>query len=179
MLVGPAKADSVIALDDAPRGDLARSNFSARRIGGCHAPTRIGCRSSQRSDTQVDLARDFGAPVSEVIGGFERDGCVLDPGALDEVPHRGIVVSELLYTPIGYLVRCGGESMTTIKYQVTGMTCAHCEDAITQAVGQLAGVENIDVSAATGILVVTSTGELDDAVVLAAVEEAGYAGVRS
>ena len=69
--------------------------------------------------------------------------------------------------------------MTTTKYQVTGMTCAHCEGAITQEVSQIAGVGNIDISAATGILVLTSTGELDDAQVLAAVEEAGYAGVRA
>ena len=69
--------------------------------------------------------------------------------------------------------------MTTTKYQVTGMTCAHCEGAISQEVSQIAGVGNIDISAATGILVVTSTGELDDAQVLAAVEEAGYAGVRA
>lgn len=69
--------------------------------------------------------------------------------------------------------------MTTTTYQVTGMSCAHCEGAITREVGQIAGVEHIDVSAATGILAVTSTGELDDAAVLAAVEEAGYAGVRA
>jgi copper chaperone len=69
--------------------------------------------------------------------------------------------------------------MTTIKYQVTGMTCAHCERAITQEVSQIAGVDNIDVSAATGILVVTSTGELDDAQILTAVEEAGYTAVRA
>lgn len=69
--------------------------------------------------------------------------------------------------------------MTTTEYQVAGMTCGHCEVAITREVSQVAGVESIDVSAATGTLVVTSTGELDDAQVLAAVEEAGYTGVRS
>ncbi|MET4427222.1 MULTISPECIES: heavy-metal-associated domain-containing protein [unclassified Mycolicibacterium] len=69
--------------------------------------------------------------------------------------------------------------MTTTTYQVTGMSCGHCEGAITREVSQIAGVEHIDVSAATGILAVTSTGELDDAAVLAAVEEAGYAGVRA
>lgn len=69
--------------------------------------------------------------------------------------------------------------MTTTTYQVTGMSCAHCEGAITQEVSQIAGVEHIDVSAATGILAVTSAGELSDAEVLAAVEEAGYSGVRA
>ncbi|AIY45271.2 Copper chaperone [Mycobacterium sp. VKM Ac-1817D] len=43
----------------------------------------------------------------------------------------------------------------------------------------MAGVQRIDVSAATGRLAVTSAGELDDAAVLAAVEEAGYSGVRA
>jgi copper chaperone len=71
-----------------------------------------------------------------------------------------------------------GSAMNTTKYQVTGMTCGHCEGAITAEVGQLEGVEHVDVSAATGILVVTSTGGLDDAQVLAAVEEAGYLAVR-
>ncbi|ALI25143.1 heavy-metal-associated domain-containing protein [Mycolicibacterium fortuitum] len=69
--------------------------------------------------------------------------------------------------------------MTTTTYQVTGMTCGHCEGAITREVSQVAGVQRIDVSAATGRLAVTSAGELDDAAVLAAVEEAGYSGVRA
>jgi len=68
--------------------------------------------------------------------------------------------------------------MTTTKYQVTGMSCAHCERAIAAEVGQLDGVEHVDVSAATGILVVTSGGEVDDGRVLAAVDEAGYSAVR-
>lgn len=68
--------------------------------------------------------------------------------------------------------------MNTTKYQVTGMTCGHCEGAVKDEVSLIAGVQHVDVSAATGILVVTSAGELDDALVFAAVEEAGYAAVR-
>ncbi|WP_043497149.1 heavy-metal-associated domain-containing protein [Georgenia sp. SUBG003] len=58
------------------------------------------------------------------------------------------------------------------------MTCGHCEMAVREEVGQIAGVERIDVSAQTGRLVVTSSGPVDDAAVLAAVDEAGYAAVR-
>ncbi|MDT5336405.1 MAG: hypothetical protein QOD90_1910 [Mycobacterium sp.] len=68
--------------------------------------------------------------------------------------------------------------MNTTKYQVTGMTCGHCERAIIAEVGQIGGVEHVDVSAATGILVVTSSGEPDDGRILAAVDEAGYSAVR-
>ncbi|MEC5193036.1 MULTISPECIES: heavy-metal-associated domain-containing protein [unclassified Arthrobacter] len=68
--------------------------------------------------------------------------------------------------------------MTTSEYQVTGMTCGHCETSIREEIGQIAGIQSIDVSAKTGKLVVTSQAELDDAAVLAAVREAGYGAVR-
>lgn len=67
--------------------------------------------------------------------------------------------------------------MAANEYQVTGMTCGHCEMSVREEVGEIPGVETIDVSAATGKLVVTAD-ELDDAAVLAAVAEAGYSAVR-
>ncbi|MFD6700346.1 MULTISPECIES: heavy-metal-associated domain-containing protein [unclassified Microbacterium] len=69
--------------------------------------------------------------------------------------------------------------MTTTEYQVTGMTCGHCEMSVRREVGGIAGVDGVEVSASTGRLVVTSTTELDDASVLAAVDEAGYRAVRA
>lgn len=69
--------------------------------------------------------------------------------------------------------------MSTSEYQVSGMSCGHCEVAIRGEVSQLPGVESIDVSAQTGRLVVRSTAPLDDAAVLAAVDEAGYQAVRA
>ncbi len=66
--------------------------------------------------------------------------------------------------------------MATTEYQVTGMTCGHCEGAIRSEVEQIAGVSGIEVSAASGHLAVTTDSDspVDDAAVLAAVEEAGY-----
>ncbi|MFJ4045752.1 heavy-metal-associated domain-containing protein [Microbacterium sp. NPDC089987] len=69
--------------------------------------------------------------------------------------------------------------MATSEYQVTGMTCGHCEMSVREEVSEIDGVQNIQVSAQTGKLVVDSTDEIDDAAVLAAVEEAGYTAVRS
>lgn len=68
--------------------------------------------------------------------------------------------------------------MTTNEFQVTGMSCGHCEASVRGEVSKLAGVEQIDVSAKTGRLVVTSADPLDDAAVIAAVDEAGYDAVR-
>lgn len=69
--------------------------------------------------------------------------------------------------------------MTTYEFQVTGMTCGHCEMSVREEVGEVAGVEDIQVSAQAGQLVVTGPGEIDDAAVIAAVEEAGYSAARS
>jgi copper chaperone CopZ len=57
------------------------------------------------------------------------------------------------------------------------MTCGHCEASVREEVGEIAGVVQVHVSATTGSLVVTSTEPLDEAAVLAAVEEAGYEAV--
>ena len=85
--------------------------------------------------------------------------------------------------------------MTTTTFQVTGMTCEHCERAVTEEVSAIATVTGVDVSAATGVLTVESASPVEDAAgpgdtagldtaaleaaVLAAVSEAGYSAVRA
>ncbi len=69
-------------------------------------------------------------------------------------------------------------SDTSTAYDVTGMTCGHCESAVREEVSALPGVTAVEVSAETGLLTITSDAPLDDAAVVAAVDEAGYAAVR-
>ncbi|HET9442348.1 MAG TPA: heavy-metal-associated domain-containing protein [Acidimicrobiales bacterium] len=64
--------------------------------------------------------------------------------------------------------------MTTSTYTVTGMTCGHCVNAVTQEVSGLPGVTGVDVDLKSGSVTVTSEAPLDQAQVQAAVEEAGY-----
>ncbi len=68
--------------------------------------------------------------------------------------------------------------MTTNEFQVTGMTCGHCEMAVRGEVSKLTGVEGVEVSAATGRLVVSTSAPVEDIDVIAAVDEAGYQAVR-
>ena len=70
------------------------------------------------------------------------------------------------------------ENMATVEYQVTGMTCEHCERAVTEEVAKVAGVEEVAVSASTGLLQLSTAGAVADDDVLAAVDEAGYSAVR-
>lgn len=71
--------------------------------------------------------------------------------------------------------------MATTEYQVTGMSCGHCEVSIRSEVEQIPGVAEIAVSSATGHLSVSTDSDapVDDAAVLAAVEEAGYEAARA
>ncbi|NEW71705.1 heavy-metal-associated domain-containing protein [Streptomyces rhizosphaericus] len=65
------------------------------------------------------------------------------------------------------------EAVTTV-YKVTGMTCGHCEGAVTEEVGALDGVTSVKAVASTGQVTVVSAVPLDDETVRAAVDEAGY-----
>ncbi|SDB93119.1 Copper chaperone CopZ [Raineyella antarctica] len=69
--------------------------------------------------------------------------------------------------------------MTTTQYQVTGMTCGHCEMSVREEVTEIPGVDSVQVSHQTGELIVTTSAPVDDAAVIAAVEEAGYQATRS
>ncbi|AJT66962.1 heavy-metal-associated domain-containing protein [Streptomyces chattanoogensis] len=65
-----------------------------------------------------------------------------------------------------------GEVTTT--YKVTGMTCGHCEGAVSAEIDEIEGVTSVQAVAATGLVTVTSAAPLDDEAVRAAVDEAGY-----
>ncbi|MDZ4232570.1 MAG: heavy metal-associated domain-containing protein [Dietzia sp.] len=68
--------------------------------------------------------------------------------------------------------------MTTSKYAVTGMTCGHCETAVREEVSAVSGVQDIEVNAEAGTLLVTSSRPIDESQILTAVDEAGYSAVR-
>lgn len=62
---------------------------------------------------------------------------------------------------------------TPLVYVVSGMTCGHCEAAVTREVGRVAGVTSVEVDLPTKRIQVRGTG-VADAAVRAAVHEAGY-----
>jgi copper chaperone CopZ len=64
-------------------------------------------------------------------------------------------------------------SVTTV-YKVSGMSCGHCEGAISSEVSEIAGVSSVTAVASTGEVTVVSAAPLDDEAVRAAVDEAGY-----
>ncbi|MEV7089688.1 heavy-metal-associated domain-containing protein [Streptomyces sp. NPDC093085] len=66
------------------------------------------------------------------------------------------------------------DSQVTTVYQVTGMTCGHCESAVTEEVSGIEGVTSVQAKAATGEVTVVSRTPLDESAVRAAVDEAGY-----
>ncbi|MCX5169171.1 heavy-metal-associated domain-containing protein [Streptomyces antibioticus] len=62
----------------------------------------------------------------------------------------------------------------TAVYKVTGMSCGHCEGAVSGEISELPGVSSVKAVASTGEVTVVSATELDEAAVRAAVDEAGF-----
>ncbi|AXL88741.1 copper-transporting ATPase [Streptomyces sp. CB09001] len=65
------------------------------------------------------------------------------------------------------------DSVTTV-YKVSGMSCGHCEGAVSGEISEIAGVTSVQAVASTGEVTVVSGAPLDDAAVRAAVDEAGF-----
>ena len=57
-------------------------------------------------------------------------------------------------------------------FQVKGMTCAHCERAVTQAIQARDGDAKVEVDLGAGVVRVD--GPLDEATIREAIEEEGY-----
>lgn len=85
-------------------------------------------------------------------------------------------------------------SNPSTTFRVTGMTCAHCENAVHEEVSQVPGVAGLTVSAQEGTLTVFYNNATDnnagnnsaeaenqasDEDIIAAVDEAGYTAERA
>lgn len=70
---------------------------------------------------------------------------------------------------------------TTATYSVTGMTCGHCVNAVTEEITRLPGVSGVEVDLVpdgASAVTVTSADPLTEPAVREAVDEAGYELVR-
>jgi copper ion binding protein len=63
---------------------------------------------------------------------------------------------------------------STNTYTVSGMTCGHCVQAVTEEVSKIDGVTRVEVDLTSGRVTVESDEPVHDAAFRAAVDEAGY-----
>ena len=63
--------------------------------------------------------------------------------------------------------------MSTTEYVVSGMTCEHCANAVTEEVGAIDGVTAATITLEGGKLQVTSDAQVPFSAIEAAVDEAG------
>ncbi|MFH8450514.1 heavy-metal-associated domain-containing protein [Streptomyces fungicidicus] len=66
------------------------------------------------------------------------------------------------------------QGSVTAVYKVSGMTCGHCEGAVSGEISRLAGVSSVQAVASSGEVTVVSAAPLDEEAVRAAVDEAGF-----
>jgi copper chaperone len=65
-----------------------------------------------------------------------------------------------------------------VTYLVAGMSCDHCKSSVTEELSLVEGVTGVDVDLDTKLVRVRGTA-LDDATLVAAIDEAGYDAVRA
>lgn len=66
------------------------------------------------------------------------------------------------------------QGSVTAVYKVSGMSCGHCEGAVSAEISGLPGVSSVTAVASSGEVTVVSAAPLDEAAVRAAVDEAGF-----
>ncbi|MEV0171967.1 heavy-metal-associated domain-containing protein [Streptomyces sp. NPDC050803] len=59
-------------------------------------------------------------------------------------------------------------------YKVSGMSCGHCEGAVSGEISEIPGVSSVKAVASTGEVTIVSDGALREEDVRAAVDEAGF-----
>ncbi len=64
--------------------------------------------------------------------------------------------------------------MTTTQIKVSGMTCGHCVNSVTEELQEIAGVTEVKVELESGEVTIESAAELNAYEISAAIKEAGY-----
>lgn len=64
--------------------------------------------------------------------------------------------------------------MHTTVFKVNGMSCGSCASSVSAAVGELPEVRKVHVDLGSGEVTVTSGESVDESVLRAAIESAGY-----
>ncbi|GGL70442.1 putative metal-binding protein [Streptomyces fumigatiscleroticus] len=65
------------------------------------------------------------------------------------------------------------DSVTAV-YKVSGMSCGHCEGAVSGEISRIPGVTSVKAVASAGEVTVVSAAPLDEEAVRTAVDEAGF-----
>ena len=66
------------------------------------------------------------------------------------------------------------EETKEMKIKVNGMMCAHCEAHVKKALEAIDGIESATASHEEGTVTITNTKDIDEALIKAAIDEAGY-----
>ena len=61
-----------------------------------------------------------------------------------------------------------------MKIKVNGMMCGHCEAHVKKALEAIEGIDSVIASHEENMVTISNSKDIDEAVIKAAVEEAGY-----
>ena len=64
--------------------------------------------------------------------------------------------------------------MSTIQFNVPGMSCDHCVRAITSQVGRVAGVKSVQVALDSKVVTIGYDAEIPEQTIISAIHDAGF-----
>jgi copper chaperone CopZ len=64
-------------------------------------------------------------------------------------------------------------------YNVSGMTCTGCANKVRNLLGEMSGIDQVDVDLSAGRVTLQADQHVADAHIIDALEEAGYEAVRA
>ena len=67
-----------------------------------------------------------------------------------------------------------GDLMSLVNINIAGMTCGHCESAVTNALSEIVGVKVIEVSSEAGKAVIEQDSSVQQSQIASAIDDAGY-----
>jgi copper chaperone len=145
-----------------------------------HSPLALG-RCDDRC--RYSLVRVAAHNVSGMLRDLQRVALRRRGPDADDVPSERVPLDDEAVvraagpgattpSPPGWITKAGAYAGTMTTYSVPGISCDHCKRAIEGEVGQVEGVDRVEVDVAAKTVEVAGTAP-DDAV-RAAIDEAGY-----
>jgi len=64
--------------------------------------------------------------------------------------------------------------MITTRVTVTGMSCGHCASSVRKEIGDIPGVDTVDVDLVSATVTIDSASLIETAAIKNAVQDAGY-----
>lgn len=172
VMKGLSPGTALVLLMAGPAANFASFTLISREMG--RRTARIYLASIVIGAIGFGLLIDYVLPARWFALAGYADGCHhgVETGIFQSV-CSAILCGLLVFTLIrNHIHKPQTFNPTTMRYNIKGMNCPHCQAAVAKAIGNVNGVTDVNVNLSTGVAMVE--GEHDSESVISAVRAAGF-----